>query len=564
MTPNKLNLCMGCMNPLPEGEDKCRHCGYQKGMPHSLTYLSPGTILKERYLIGKVMEKNNEGAAYISYDQAEDKKVLIREFMPEQIAERNESNQYVRPKTGYERQYKTALSDFVELSRQLLALEKTSGMVPVLDRFVDNDTVYVVYRYVYALSLSAFLQRNGGELTWSQTKKMFLPLLNTLSQLHKKGIIHRGISPETIMVDQDNKLWLSGFCIADARTEGSDMGAELFDGYAAPEQYSLSNWQGTWTDVYSIAAVLYRVLTGTRPSDGNSRRISDDLCPADELNRKIPPNISDAIFAGMCVSSEKRIQSIDEFTGILLEEADSHTAVFESSKVNLEVKKKKQKQKKAHVAVWAMVVTFLILLGLMFWLLHKMGIFEKEENSRPTQSVSYLDDQSSDEGSVISADGVPDFIGKDIDVIKNDPSYANRFIFIEKEDFNEDYSKKIVYDQEPAKGTPMPNKGYVTLYVSKGSEMLAMPGLKGSTLEFATKILTENELKYEVVPTMDASAEPGLIIRTYPAEGEMVSKKTSTVYLYIKEENVTTSSTSDDMPSGIFRGPSVGVKRGDD
>ena len=110
----------------------------------------------------------------------------------------------------------------------------------------------------------------------------------------------------------------------------------------------------------------------------------------------------------------------------------------------------------------------------------------------------------------------------------------------------------------------MPNKGYVTLYVSKGSEMLAMPGLKGSTLEFATKILTENELKYEVVPTMDASAEPGLIIRTYPAEGEMVSKKTSTVYLYIKEENVTTSSTSDDMPSGIFRGPSVGVKRGDD
>ena len=165
MTPNKLNLCMGCMNPLPEGEDKCRHCGYQKGMPHSLTYLSLGTILKERYLIGKVMEKNNEGAAYISYDQAEDKKVLIREFMPEQIAERNESNQYVRPKTGYERQYKTALSDFVELSRQLLALEKTSGMVPVLDRFVDNDTVYVVYRYVYALSLSAFLQRNGGELT---------------------------------------------------------------------------------------------------------------------------------------------------------------------------------------------------------------------------------------------------------------------------------------------------------------------------------------------------------------------------------------------------------------
>ena len=131
------------MNPLPEGEDKCPHCGYQEGMPYSMTYLRPGTVLKERYLIGKVADKNSEGATYIAYDQTEDKKVLVREFMPEQIAERNESNQCIRPKAGYERQFKTALSDFVELSRQLLALNKISGIVPVLDRFVDNDTVYV-------------------------------------------------------------------------------------------------------------------------------------------------------------------------------------------------------------------------------------------------------------------------------------------------------------------------------------------------------------------------------------------------------------------------------------
>ena len=554
MTPNNVKLCMGCMNPLPDRTDKCPHCGYQEGTPYSLTYLQPGTVLKERYLIGKVIEKNNEGATYISYDQTEDKKVLIREFMPEQIAERNESNQYIRPKTGYERQFKTALSDFVELSRQLLALDKITSMVPVMDRFVDNDTVYVVYRYIRSLTLSAFLQRNGGELTWSQTKKMFLPLLNTLSQLHKKGIIHRGISPETILVDQDNKLWLTGFCIADIRAEGGDAGASLFEGYAAPEQYSLNSWQGNWTDVYGISAVLYRVLTGTRPSDGNSRRISDDLCPPDELNRKIPANISDAIFSGMVVSSEKRVQSIDEFTGLLLEEGDTHTAVFESSKVNLEIKKKKPKNRKVRVAVWAMVVTTLILLGLMFWVLHTLGIFRQEETSKPSQTISYLDGQSSGADSVVSADGVPDFVGKDIDAIKNNPDYINRFEFIVKEDYNEEYpNKNIVYDQNPANGTPMPNKGYVTLYVSKGSEMVSMPGLKGSTLEFATKTLTENELKYEVVYIVDASAESGLVIRTGPAEGEMVSKKTSTIYLYIKDDGAASS-------SGHFGGGAVGLQ----
>ena len=559
MTPNDVKLCMGCMNPLPDGESKCPHCGYQEGMPHSLTYLEPGTVFKDRYLVGKVISKNGEGATYISYDQTEDKKVLIREFMPEQIAERNESNQHIRPKTGYERQFKTALSDFVELSRQLLAMNKVSSIVPVQDRFVDHDTVYVVYRYIRSLHLSAFLQRNGGELTWSQTKKLFLPLLNALSQLHKKGIIHRGISPETILVDQDNKLWLSDFCIADARMDGSDIGAELFDGYSAPEQYSLNSWQGSWTDVYGVAAVLYRTLTGSRPSDGNSRRISDDLCPPNELNRRIPENISDAIFAGMSVSGEKRVQNIDEFTGLLLEEGDTHTAVFESSKVNLEIKKKKAKNKKVRLTVWSMVITLFILLALMFWVLFALGIFDSKEPVSVQPSISYLDESSSSTQS-IPADGVPDFVGKEVNVVENDASYADRFYFEVKEDYNEEYSKNIIYDQDPAPGTPMPNKGYVTLYVSKGSEMVSMPGLRGSTLEFATKTLTENELKYEVVEVVDASAESGLVIRTYPEEGEMVSKKTSTIYLYIKAEGTATSEEESDD----FHGGPVGVRPDDE
>lgn len=545
MTPN-VKLCLGCMNPLAEGEGKCPHCGYQDGMPYSFAYLKPGTVLKDRYLMGRVIKKNSEGATYIGYDLTEDKKVLIREFMPVQIAERNEATMQVRPIAGSERQYKTALSDFVELSRQLLAQNHISDMVPVMDRFVDNDTVYVVYRYVQTLTLSSFLQRNGGELTWNQTKKLFLPLLNSLAKLHKKGIIHRGISPETILVDQDSRLWLSGFCITDCRTEGSDLGAELFPGYSAPEQYSLNSWQGAWSDVYSIAAVLYRAMTGARPEDGNSRRVSDDLCTPAELNSKIPENVSEAIFAAMAVEGDQRPQSIDEFTGMLLEEGDTHTAVFESSKVALEAKKTKSKKvKKSHAVLWITLLTFLLLLGGMFWFMDQLGIFEeKPVQSQPDNTLSYLDNENSQAEGPVSADGVPDFTGKDIDAIKNDPTYTNRFMFLEKEDYNENFSKNVVYGQEPVAGTPMPNKGYVTLYVSKGSEMVPVPGLSGSTLEFATRALTELELKYEVIYIVDSSAEAGQIIRTYPSEGEVVSRKTSTVYIYIKDE------TASNRPGG--------------
>lgn len=512
-------------------------------MPCSLSYLQPGTVLKDRYLMGRVLKKNSEGATYIAYDQSEDKKVLIREFMPEQIAERNESTMQVRPVAGCERQFKTALSDFVELSRQLLANNHISDMVPVMDRFVDNDTVYVVYRHVQTLTLSSFLQRNGGELTWNQVKKLFLPLLNSLAKLHKKGIIHRGISPETILVDQDSRLWLSGFCITDCRTEGSDLGAELFPGYSAPEQYSLNSWQGAWSDVYSIAAVLYRALTGARPEDGNSRRVSDDLCTPAELNGRIPENVSEAIFAAMAVEGEARPQTIDEFTGLLLEEGDTHTAVFESSKVTLEAKKAKKPKamKKSHAVLWITLLTFLVLLGAMFWFMNEMGVFaEKPQESAPDTTISFPDDPNSQSEVTVSADGVPDFTGKDIDAIKNDPNYLTRFIFLEKAEYNENFSKNVVYAQEPAVGTPMPNKGYVTLYVSKGSEMVPIPSLTGSTLEFATRALTETELKYEVIYIVDSSAEPGQVIRTYPSEGEIVSRKTSTVYIYIKDEAAAT------------------------
>ncbi len=126
-----------------------------------------------------------------------------------------------------------------------------------------------------------------------------------------------------------------------------------------------------------------------------------------------------------------------------------------------------------------MLVTMLILLGLMFWALYALGIFDQEEPSRPSQTISYLDDQPSEVDSAVSADGVPDFVGKDIDVIKTIQPMQTVLSLSRKEDYNEEYSKNIVYDQEPAQGTPMPNKGYVTLYVSKGSEMVSMPGLTG-------------------------------------------------------------------------------------
>lgn len=93
------------------------------------------------------------------------------------------------------------------------------------------------------------------------------------------GIIHRGISPQTILVTEKNELKLIDFQISAGRTTGTEIACEMYPGYSAPEQYSSAEWQGTWTDVYGISATLYRVLTGCVPTESISR-LGNDNCPS--------------------------------------------------------------------------------------------------------------------------------------------------------------------------------------------------------------------------------------------------------------------------------------------
>lgn len=100
-----------------------------------------------------------------------------------------------------------------------------------------------------------------ARLSWDRVKELFPPILTTLSLVHSAGIIHRGISPQTILVTEKNELKLIDFQISAGRTTGTEIACEMYPGYSAPEQYSSAEWQGTWTDVYGISATLYRVLT---------------------------------------------------------------------------------------------------------------------------------------------------------------------------------------------------------------------------------------------------------------------------------------------------------------
>lgn len=570
MAVAKNHLCMGCMS---EKNDTgvCNKCGYEENsFDNDVDFLHVETLLNNRYIVGKALSSNGESVIYIGYDTLEDFKVIIREFMPSRIAARNHSTMAIRPLKDKETVYKSMLAEFEDLCATLKNMSSIKGLTQVIELFNENNTVYAIYRYINSITLSELLNRCGGEIKWSSCKKIFLQLLNTISQVHKKGLIHAGLSPKTILLDEKGAPYISSFSIYDVRAFDSEIDYELFEGYSAPEQYINGQW-GEWTDIYSLAAVLYRTLTGTMPPDPQLRKCGDNLVDAKLLDSSIPDNVSDAVRNGMQLSVDTRTSSIDDFTAQLLESTDTNTAIYETDKIHTEYyeeypvssaenfesidtnteepkhnnrKKKKHKKRNVFLSVFIPMLLTTVILGTVGWLIASYKYEEWQNSVSSFISSSSESSVSSTESTASDVPQVPDFVGQYIDKITSNEEYGALFDFTINSDYNDLYPEGVVFDQSPDAKTIMPNKGTVILSVSKGPETVKLPNLTGSTLELAIQTLTEKELKYEIIYVSDEKYAEGLVAFTSPAGDTMVSKNDE-VMVFTKKPNLNTSNSSE-------------------
>ncbi|MDR0222921.1 MAG: PASTA domain-containing protein [Oscillospiraceae bacterium] len=309
------NLCMGCMNPMPEspGSGECDNCGWSDKGIYLSSYLSPSTFLADRYIVGKLVSYNGEAALHIGYDALAETKVIIKEYMPDALCSRKKDVLPLSVNQDCLPLYKTYLSEFIDLNRSLRNLGTNAGVQNVLDVFSENGTAYAVYEYFEGISLKSYLANLGGSLTWEQAKDFFPPVFAALDAVNAAGIIHRGIAPSTIFVNEKLETRLIGFAISAARTYGSEINFEIFAGYAAPEQYNMLERQGSWTDVYGLSALMYRSLTGLAPPEATERLINDTLAKPNMINRDIPANVSDALIRGLALSPDARVKTVNDF-----------------------------------------------------------------------------------------------------------------------------------------------------------------------------------------------------------------------------------------------------------
>lgn len=335
-------VCLGCMEEYNEKYDKCPYCGYAQNTPALEAYhMQPGSVLQGKYIVGRVLGYGGFGVTYIGKDALLNKKVAIKEYLPGEFSTRipgqTELTIYGEEKGE---QFHQGVSKFVDEARRLAKFQEEDNIVQIYDTFNENQTAYIVMEYLEGETLKEKLEREG-KMDVNAAIAMLTPLAHSLDAVHKVGIIHRDISPDNIFITKDKKVKLLDFGAARSAMVGHSRSLSVIvkPGYAPTEQYRSKGEQGSWTDVYALAATLYRMITGVTPMDSMERMGKDQLELPSKLGTKISKGVENAIMNAMQVSHENRTQTMGQFIKELQEES---------------TKRRRFKEKKTDIGKWTL------------------------------------------------------------------------------------------------------------------------------------------------------------------------------------------------------------------
>lgn len=550
---NTDRLCLGCMND-NGGEKFCPVCGFDAQSSNPENALPLKFKINNRYLLGRVLASNGEGITYIGWDTVEDAVVRVREYFPSGFAERN-PDKTVRIAEGGAYTFNEGLLDFLQINRTIMKAELPS-LMPIIDVFEENGSIYSVAKNVPGITLGEFLDKNGGTLKWEQVRALFLPLLDTLIGMNNIGIIHGGISPDTIIVGRDGKLRITGYSVSKLRNSQSELESELFSGYAAVEQYGLDGVAvGKYTDTYGLAATLFRVLIGNVPPAANQRLENDSMTISAKFAEELPRQVLSSLANGLQVLPNNRTKDIEAFKNELVY-GETEKTVVSNSNTNSNSAPKKSSSGKS--ALWAAVITAVIFLGIgaaLVFGVFRDQIFKKEEASanKPTAVVEPDVDKIGDVDANAEVKPkhyqVPDFSGKFYADILNNEEYENFKFEIISTEFSESIPAGAITAQDVKPGTQVKKGAVIKFTVSSGNKTVKMPSLQGLTPEEAILTLLKNGFIYSNIEIdkesmLDEDKRLGVTIKQEPKAGEVVSRYESIkVYINGDEEQNTDTET---------------------
>lgn len=518
--------CMGCMELYDKKWELCPHCGYPaNATADSPLHMSPGSILNGRYEVGRVLGNGGFGVTYIAWDPILRIKVAIKEYLPSEFSTRAEGQTRVTIFTGEkERQFNDGMSKFIDEAKRLAKFQNESGVVKIFDSFKANGTAYIVMEYLDGETLADRLKREKT-IPADEAIQIMMPVIESLNHVHEAGILHRDISPDNIFLTKDGKTKLIDFGAARfaTTTHSRSLTVIIKPGYSAEEQYRSRGDQGPHTDVYSVGAVLYKMITGVTPPDALERRASyekkhkDILQPITKFTQDITPNQEAAIYNAMNVRIEDRTENMVTLAGELLSEEP--------------VKRRKGTIKKIDMLTWpiwakigvptalAAIVTLCVLLA-----------------------VGVIGPKSGLLGNYNLPDGqtrVPNILGMtrekaDKKFEKADLGNENNRTVIGGKIESEKFKNNTILSQNPGAADTVLKGTIIEIVISAGNGEEYVVDVLNYSQELAKNELENLGFKVEIKEKYDDLVAPGAVIGQDPAAGTQLEKG-STVVLTVSK-----------------------------
>lgn len=482
---------MGCMEELEDAVTECPHCGYKEGTPPLEAYhLAPETRLQEdRYIIGRVIGFGGFGVTYLAYDQTLQKRIAIKEYLPGEFSTRMPNQEKVTIYSGdKEEQYQSGKGKFIEEAMRLAKFQNVPEVVSVYDCFEENDTAYITMEYLDGESLKSYLEREG-KMSVERALPIIFDILHALEAVHEEGILHRDIAPDNIYLTKDNKVKLLDFGAARfaTTTHSRSLTVLIKPGYAPEEQYRSRGDQGTWTDVYAVAATFYKMITGIVPEDALERAAHDTLKPPSKLGVTIGPNTEAALLNALNVKISGRTQTAKAFEDELMANVVKRVVV------------KKQQVDIGRWPLWTKLTALFGGLGILgFVLLLSLGIISFDFAQWGGSSVP--------EGKT----RVPNLVNVEMENAISRGEAEELVVQIKDKQYSDTIPENKVLSQSIKAGTLVDKDSLLEIVISAGIEKTRVPNVVGIASEEAIQSLKDAGLVVRSV-TKEYRAAPDTI-----------------------------------------------------
>lgn len=436
------------------------------------------------------------------------------------------------------------------------------NIVKVYDVSVTDRLQYIVMEYVDGITLKEYLKQRGGALTWKETVHFATQVLGALQHAHSKGIIHRDVKPQNIMLLADGSIKMMDFGIARFSRAQSQTVSDKAIGsvhYISPEQ-AKGDKTDARTDLYSVGVMLYEMLSGRLPFDGDGAvsiaimQISDKAKPLAQVAPNVPEGLRQITEKAMEKDPAKRYQSAQEMLDAIEEFKHNPSVRFEyeyrntqdnpEKSINRVVNnakagakgsnirtgdarrvgtsnpgrsksgKKARKDKKPFSLLpifFGMAVAFVIGAAILIYLIF-------------TNSSNLLFSNRADVTII-------NFVGMTLDEYRAS-EYNTLLKLQEAEEYNSTYPAGTIIRQNPKAGRTVKEGQKITLTVSLGTQYVTIPETKNMVAEDAEQTLKDMGLNVLQKPMQDNTVANGAVIYTSPAAGETVEGD-STVILYV-------------------------------